>query len=226
MLHRLAVFSLAMLTTWLLVPGISVASDVAGQYLEVRSCDVYTGPCFANAEVGATGRDAILAWQIEQGSHNGVEIAGLSVVMVVRAADTLGFGGGLVIHPDPIKSVVLVDERADFEQREALVEFATEKAGRVAGEVVRIESVPIALRVDHESMVGSLNAGEIAEIETRQLTHHDHLCSNEVIYYPPLSEVDDYKPAVTVSGRYRGRGLGTRWSIPGTRGAFLASFGG
>ncbi len=224
MIRTLALVGFVALAALLFVPAVAVAIEVSGQYLEVRSCDVYTGPCFANAEVGATGRDAILAWQIEEGSHNGVEIAGLNVVMVVRAADTLGFGGGLVIHPDPIISVVLVDERADFEQREALVEFATEKAGRVAGEIVRIESVPIAMSVDHESMVGRLNAGDIAEIETRQLTHHDHLCSNEVIYYPPLAKVDDYKPAVTVSGRYRGRGLRTHWSIPGTRGAFLASF--
>ena len=222
--RRLALVGFVALAACLFVPAFSAANEISGQYLEARSCDVYTGSCFANAEVGATGRDAILAWQIEKGSHNGVEIAGLSVVMVVRAADTLGFGGGLVIHPDPIKSVVLVDERADFEQREALVEFATEKAGRVAGEVVRIESVPIALRVDHETMVGRLNAGDIAEIQTRQLTHHDHICGNEELYYPPLAKVDGYKPAVTVSGRYRGRGLGTHWSIPDTRGAFLASF--
>ena len=71
--HRLALVSLAALTAWLLIPCVAVAGGVSGQYLEVRSCDVYTGPCFANAEVGAAGRDAILAWQIDEGSHNGVE---------------------------------------------------------------------------------------------------------------------------------------------------------
>lgn len=224
MIRTLGSVGLLALVALACTPVFCAASDVTGQYLEVRSCDVYTGPCFANSEVGSTGREAILAWHIEQGKHNGVDLSGLNVVMVVRGSDTLGFGGGLVIHPDPIRSVVLVDERADFQQRQALIEFATEKGSLVAGEVVRVERVPIQIRIDQESMVGQLKAGKVVEIRTRQLTHHDHTCSNEVVYYPPLAEVDDYKPAVTVTGRYSGRGLRTQWSIPNTRSAFLASF--
>ncbi len=30
-------------------------TDIQGNYVEVRSCDVYTGSCFANAEMGLTG---------------------------------------------------------------------------------------------------------------------------------------------------------------------------
>ena len=30
---------------------------ISGDYLEVRSCDVYTGPCFANSEMGLTGKE-------------------------------------------------------------------------------------------------------------------------------------------------------------------------
>ena len=125
-----------------------------------------------------------------------------------------------MIHPDPIKSVVLVDETCRLR--------ATRGVGRVCHGEGRVASpeksfgsrtVAIDLKVDHQSMVGSLNAGDIAEIETRQLTHHDHLCANEVIYYPPLSEVVDYKPAVTVSGRYGGRGLGNALVDSGKRAA-------
>ena len=224
MIRTLGSVGLLALVALACTPVFCAAIEVTGQYLEVRSCDVYTGPCFANSEVGSTGREAILAWHIEQGKHNGVDLSGLNVVMVVRGSDTLGFGGGLVIHPDPIRSVVLVDERADFQQRQALIEFATEKGSLVAGEVVRVDRVPIQIRIDQESMVGQLKAGKVVEILTRQLTHHDHICSNEEIYYPPLAEVDDYMPAVTVTGRFTGRGLRTHWSIPNTRGAFLASF--
>ena len=44
--------------------------------------------------------------------------------MSVRAKDTLGFGSGMVIHPDPIHSVILVDARATSEQQQALAAFA------------------------------------------------------------------------------------------------------
>ena len=37
------------------------AEGLKGDYLETRTCDVYTGPCFANGQVGLTGNDAIMA---------------------------------------------------------------------------------------------------------------------------------------------------------------------
>ena len=43
-------------------------TPISGNYLEVRSCDVYTGPCFANAEMGLTGKEGILVWSIREGS--------------------------------------------------------------------------------------------------------------------------------------------------------------
>ena len=47
--------------------AIPSSAAVQGSYVEVRTADVYTGPCFANSEVGVAGRRAILAWDIKQG---------------------------------------------------------------------------------------------------------------------------------------------------------------
>lgn len=204
-------------------PSVS-AAEISGDYLETRTCDVYTGPCFANAQVGLTGQQAIMAWGIDRGTHEGVDLSGLKVVMVVRAADTLGFGGGLVVHPDPIRSVILVDSRATSTQQTALAEFARQRAGRVAGEVVRVAAVPIAMNLDHIDMVGQLQAGKEVKLLTRKLAKGDCVCTNEEIYYPPLTQVDNSEPAFTVDGGFGGRGLGQRWTNPRTRSAFLATF--
>ncbi len=206
------------------VSSTGVASEISGDYLEMRTCDVYTGPCFANAEVGLTGHEAILAWSIERGASGGVDLSGLKVVAVVRASDTLGFGGGLVVNPDPIRSVVLVDENASREQREALVEFVKARCGRLVCDVVRVDAVPIDMTLDHVQMVGSLKAAGLVEVRTRKLTGGDCVCTNEMIFYPPLSDVENSEAAYTVEGRFTGRGLGATWSTPGTRSAFLATF--
>ena len=63
---------------------------VSGDYVEIRSCDVYTGSCFANAEMGLEGKDAIMTWSIRKGEVDGVNLDGLKVVAVVRASGTLG----------------------------------------------------------------------------------------------------------------------------------------
>lgn len=61
------------------------AAEISGSYLETRTCDVYTGPCFANSQVGLTGQQAILAWSIDEGRYQGVDLTGLKVVMTVRS---------------------------------------------------------------------------------------------------------------------------------------------
>ncbi len=207
----------------LLATSIAAAGELKGDYLETRTCDVYTGPCFANGQCGLTGNDAIMAWSIDRGSYEGVDLAGLKVVVVITASDTLGFGGTLVSYPDPIKSVVIVDENATPRQREALAQFATVNA-KHAGEVVKVVSAPIAMQLDHFAMVGTLSAGKFANIETRTLHKGDCVCSNEVAFYPPLNDVKNAVPAFTVAGGYAGPGLKTRWTNDHSRSSYLASF--
>lgn len=208
-----------------LVDGARTAeAKISGDYLEMRTCSVYTGPCFANAEIGLTGQHAIMAWSIDAGEFEGVDLTGLRVVMSVRASGTLGYGGGVVIQPDPIQSVILVDDRASPEQRAALAAFAVARAGKVAGEVVRVATAPIEMSVDHVEMEGRLTAGGEASLVTRKLEKGDCVCTNEIVFYPPLSEVQNASPAYTLDGGFRGRGLGAKWSNPDTRSAFLATF--
>jgi hypothetical protein len=119
--------------------------------------------------------------------------------------------------------VVIVDRSAAPRQREALVQFATRYA-RHAGEITKVVFAPIDLSVDHFEVVGRLEAGSYAQIETRKLGTGDCVCSNEKTFYPPLNDVKNAVPAFTVQGQFSGPGLGTQWSNPNTRSAFLASF--
>src|ERR1700722_11130395 len=92
-------------------------NQIHGQYVEARTADVYTGPCFANSEVGLAGDLAVMGRKIDQGSFDGVKLDGLSVMGVVRANGTLG---DFMRTDITAKSVLIVDERADAEQRLAL----------------------------------------------------------------------------------------------------------
>jgi hypothetical protein len=210
-----------------IVLGLTAAASAAtglvkGIYLETRTCQVYTGPCFANAETGLAGRDAIMAWHIDGGTQGGVELGGLSVVVVVQASDTLGFQG--LDNAEQIRSVIFVDEQADPRQREALVAFAKSHAGKAGHGVVRVESRPIQMSLNLGTLSGELTAGREVKLATRKANEGDCICSNEVAYYPPLARVEHFIPAVTVEGEFQGRGLGTRWSTPESRSSYMATF--
>src|SRR5579871_3253228 len=93
------------------------AAEISGEYLEARTCDVYTGPCFANGEIGIAGKEAVMAWRVDEGSWAGQDLAGLGVALIIKANDTLGIGGSFFCKPDKILSVIVVDENADEEQK-------------------------------------------------------------------------------------------------------------
>jgi len=198
------------------------AVDFTGTYMEARTCQVYTGPCFANAEVGLTGNDAIMAWNIERGSADGVDLSGLNVIVVVNATDTLGFQG--LEDPKNVKSVILLDQRANQSQRSALVSFAKKHSGRAGESVVRIQESPINMTLDTLELNGKLEAGKAVKLVTRKANPGDCICSNESAYYPPLAKVENFAPGVALEGHFKGRGLNSRWSIPDSRSAYMATF--
>ena len=117
------------------ITGLGVAADIHGQYVEARTADIYTGPCYANSEVELTGNLAVLGWKIEKGTWQGVSLDGLSVMGVVRSDSTLGD----YMHPDVenARAVIIVDERATPEQRIALGQFAKQMGGDLLTNVVR-----------------------------------------------------------------------------------------
>lgn len=208
-----------------LLLAISVhAQQLRGDYIESRSTDVYVAQCFANGEVGLTGNDALLAWHVEQGSWNGVELDGLTVAAAVRARATLGDPYG---DPYPANSVLMVDSAANAQQRAALIALAQHNGGRLLENVVRVEYVPVMLDAPADPHQGSavLRAGKLATLITRPLNHHDHICGNETDFYPPLTEVSDAVSAVATTDEFRGDGLDTEWSSHGRRSVYIARFG-
>lgn len=199
------------------------APSLSGDYLEVRSCDVYTGPCFANAEMGLNGKEAMLVWSIRHGDWNGVALDGLKVIAVVRANDTLG---DLHYQPRRGQAVLVVDAAADARQREALIDLARTKAGGLIHEVIRVKAAPIeaSFATCDKRGCASVKAGELLQIATRCLGGKDHICGNEENFYPPLTEVDGAYPAFTDLASFHGQGLGLTWELVGKRSAYLASF--
>ena len=121
---------------------------------------------------------------------------------------------------------MIVDEKATADQRAALVAFAQEMGGGILDTVVRTEVAPIAMNVSrgqHEAH-GTLQAGELAQIETRAVGAKDKHCGNEDVYYPPLTSTTHALPAVAIVDQFRGEGLGVSWTTHDKRNAFVGSF--
>lgn len=200
------------------------AAEITGEYLEARTCDVYTGPCFANGEIGLTGHEAVLAWKVDEGTWAGQNLTGLGVALIVKSDQTLAFGGSFYVEPERVESVVVFDNKATEAQQAALLDFVKEHAPKLTREIKRVERAPISLTNDHLSGKGLFVAGKLAKIETRGMKKGDCVCTNEAVFYPPLATVENSHPAYTLEMAFDGKGLDRNWQTINKRSAFQATF--
>jgi hypothetical protein len=197
------------------------ASEITGKYVEARTCDVWTGPCFANGDMNLTGKHAVMAWKVDKGTFENAKLDGLSVVAVIAASDTLGLK-----QTGPSRVVMIVDRKASTAQRTALIHLAQKQGGKLLKNVVAIHTLGVDLKV-YECKGGAcadLLAGE-AKIKTRCLDEkHDKACGNEWEFYPPLSKGVKVKAATAVDHQFTGKGLKATWKDSNRRGAYVGSF--
>jgi len=217
------------------------AGGIRGDYVEARTADVFTGPCFSNSEAFTTGNQAVMAWKVTEGSYQGVDLAGLTVAAAVAGSTTLTLD-----KPEQAVAVLIVDEEADGRQRDALVALARSLGGvrldRIAG--VRTARMRLNIERRHASTAeaeasspearrhhgspqaprASFWAAGLAQIVTRPLDGGDHFCGNEVVAYEPLSRGVDVLPAYTLGHQFKGTGLNTSWDDPNCRSSFVGRF--
>jgi len=214
---------------WLAFAGtlaISLTSmaQVRGTYMETRTAAVYTGMCFANGEVNLMGKEAVMSWHVSHGTWNGVKLDGLTVAAALRANATLG---DPYANPNPIRSVLMVDDQATPAQQAALIEFAKSQAGNLLSHVVAVHREPVIMEVAGGKMYGyaRMQAGTMAAIGTRPIDAMDRICGNEYDFYPPLAKnIHDATPAVALTDSYSGPELSDRWSVSGRRSAYIGAF--
>ncbi|HZD74263.1 MAG TPA: DUF1326 domain-containing protein [Actinomycetota bacterium] len=133
--------------------------DVEGRLLEVCNCNAIC-PCWVGLDPDAGTCDSVLAWAVDRGTVEGVDVSDRVVGLSVHLPGNVLAGGW--------KAVVYVDDRCSKEQQEALLKVFTGRLGgaiadlaALIGEVVAVERIPITCTV-HEGE-GLLRFGEVAE---------------------------------------------------------------
>jgi hypothetical protein len=194
-------------------------ATLTGTYVEARTAEVFAGGCIINGEAGTTGREALLAWKVDQGSFNGVRLDGLSVVAAVAADANLGIHeiGGEVAHA---RTALFPDARATEAQRKALVAMAKALSNGIVTDVVEVSPAPI-------DFVAGANDIRVAT-KTVRLTvekemSHDASCGNKQ-WFSPLSSVHHAELGMAAENAFNGSSLGTKWSDPNKRSAFFGTF--
>src|SRR6476469_249215 len=138
-----------------------MAYHLEGRLLEVCNCNVLC-PCWIGENPDNGTCDSGLAWRIDKGKIEDVDVSGLTFGMAVHIPGNILQGNW--------KVNVFVDEKASSQQQEALLKTFTGQLGgpiadfaALVGEVLSVERVPITFTV--EGGKGTLMFGQTLEVE-------------------------------------------------------------
>ena len=132
-----------------------MAYELEGRLLEVCDCNVLC-PCWIGEDPDNGTCDAIVAYQLDKGTVDGVDVSGHTLAFLTHIPGNVLQGNW--------KSAVFVDDAATDEQQEALLNVFTGKLGgpladfaQLIGEIVSVERAPITFTVEEGK--GSLRIG-------------------------------------------------------------------
>ena len=197
------------------------SAKITGDYVEVRTAEVFTGGCIMGSEGETSGREAIMAWRVARGNANGVPLDGLSVVAVIAGEMNLGtheLGGAA---PKSIRTVLMVDERATPAQAEALVAMTKGLSDGLVENTIEVKRVPVSFERDADSVAVTAGA---ATLDVATDVRHSPACG-AIQWFSPLSRLDT-KPGIglTRSQAWTGDALGAQWRQVDRRSSFFGTF--
>ena len=165
---------------------------VKGTYVEARTSEVFAGACVVNSEAGTTGREALLAWKVDQGRFGGVSLDDLAVVAAVSGDTNLSVHeiGGEVAKT---RTALFLDARASDAQRKALVAMVKTLSKDIIGTVVEVAPVAIEfVEGPHDIRVTTKTVRLVVE----KHMDHDVTCGNKQ-WFGPLSTVEHVEMGAT-----------------------------
>jgi hypothetical protein len=132
--------------------------EIHGTLLEVCTCDVNCACCWSGDEPSSDACDRVVAWQIDGGRIDGVDVGGITVAML----------GTLDKHGTPVRSMMFLPSSVTDEQAEALAAVWSGKKGgpmadlaRMLGEIVGVERTSIEYRDGGHLVIGSRIAASV-----------------------------------------------------------------
>ena len=138
-----------------------MAYQVEGSLLEVCTCNVLC-PCWVGEDPDGGICNSALAWRIDSGTINGIDVSGRVLAALVHIPGNVLKGNW--------RAMIYVDDKASQQQQDALLNVWTGKLGgpiadlaKLIGEVVGVERAPITFEV--EGVKGTLKIGGVAEAQ-------------------------------------------------------------
>lgn len=188
--------------------------NVSGTYFEACNCEAAC-PCVFLGPPTTGECTALVAWHIDDGSHDGTELSGLNVALAVHAPGHMTDGDW--------RAAVYLDDSASEAQSGALgTIFSGAGGGHPAvlasfiGEVMGVASAPMKFESDDSGC--ALRIGDVADVKISAIAGQGD--ARVTIGNHPLAVAPGFEIVTSRSDHLRYADHGYEWELSGRNGFF------
>jgi hypothetical protein len=181
---------------------------LAGDYVEARTASVFAGACHVNGELMTTGRDAVMAWQFNNG---------------VRVMAAVSSQANLSDKTAARKSEIVIDGSASKSLADAALVSILSHDGSALGKIVSIHQA--AITFSHEDREYKVECPGFAALDVQGMPNDECCKQPNLVWYEPLVKLIGRKVGYTVNAEYSAGTIGDSWQREDENGAFFGAFG-
>jgi hypothetical protein len=180
---------------------------LAGDYVEARTASVFAGACHVNGELMTTGRDAVMAWQFNDG---------IRVMAAVSSEDNLS-------NPSAArKSEIIIDDSSSKALGHRDLTAILARDGSALGKIVSIRHA--AITFNHEEREYKVECSGFAAMDVQGMPNDECCKQPNLVWYEPLVKLVGRKVGYTVNAEYSAGRVGDSWQREDENGAFYGAF--
>jgi len=191
-------------------------AEPSGEFVELHSCDLFTGGCTASSESTLLGRQLFRVWSISEGTWNNQNLAGLKVALLELGSVNLAEKEALVE-----KAEVFIPQGLAPAQKEALLSWVTSQGITPAS--TRVAEAEIAYQ--RSGPVANVTIGDSISLSTMAIGKCSSGACGQALWYEPQVRHSSFVVVSSRVSRIRDSSLKFLWTDHDRPNVFLASFG-
>lgn len=188
-----------------------------GEFVELHSCDLYTGGCTASSESTLLGRQLFRVWSISQGTWDNQDLAGLKVALLELGSVNLAEKGAFVE-----KAEIFVPKGLAAAQKEALLSWVTSQG--IAPAPTRVVEADITYRRSGRA-AANVAVGDSISLSTMAIGKCSSGACGQALWYEPQVKHSSFEVVASRGSKIRDSFLNFLWTDHDRPNVFLASFG-
>jgi hypothetical protein len=188
-----------------------------GEFVELHSCDLYTGGCTASSESTLLGRQLFRVWSISQGTWDNQNLAGLKVAVLELGSVNLAEREAFVE-----KAKIFMPKGLAKAQKEALLSWVISQG--IVPPSTQVVEADITYRRSGRA-TAEVAVGDSISLSTLAISKCSSGACGQAVWYEPQVKHSSFEVAATRVSKIRDSSMNFLWTDHDRPNVFLASFG-